>query len=211
MTRLQRAKFVEERLALLYPNPKIPLLHKDPFTMLVAVMLSANSTDKSVNKVTPELFSFADTPEKMLTSSTEKILNTIRPVGLGPQKTKALQSMSQDLIDKFHGQVPDNFRDLESLAGVGHKTASVVMSQVFGYPAFAVDTHIHRLAYRWCLSTGKNVNKTETDLKRVFSPEKWNNLHLQIIYFGREYCPARGHNPVSCPICSQIGRKTMFK
>ncbi len=177
--------------------------------MLVAVVLSAQCTDERVNKVTAELFPLSSTPKAMLKIGRENIEEVIRPCGLSPQKSKAIYELSQILLDKYDGLVPNTYEDLESLPGVGHKTASVIMSQVFQEPAFPVDTHIHRLAYRWALSTGKNVVKTEKDLKKKFPRESWNKLHLQIIYFGREYCPARGHNPAHCPICSVIGRKNM--
>lgn len=195
----------------LYPNPPIPLDHKDAYTLLIAVLLSAQCTDIRVNKVTPALFKLADTPEKMAGVDVAEIKDIIRPCGLSPRKSVAISELSKIIVEKHNGVVPDNFEDLETLPGVGHKTASVVMSQAFGYPAFPVDTHIHRLAYRWNLSTGKNVEKTENDLKRVFPIESWNRLHLQIIYFGREYCKARGHDPQLCPICSRFGRKTLTK
>ena len=193
-----------------YPEVPVPLDHQDPYTLLVAVFLSAQCTDERVNKTTPDLFALADNPADMAAQPVEKIKEIIRPCGLSPAKSKAISNLSQILIEKYNGEVPADFEALESLPGVGHKTASVVMSQAFGVPAFPVDTHIHRLAYRWKLSTGKNVVQTELDLKRLFPKEIWNKLHLQIIFFGREYCPARGHNPYECPICSKYGRKTMF-
>lgn len=194
----------------LYPEVPIPLDHKDPYTLLVAVLLSAQCTDERVNKVTPDLFELADTPQDMARQAVEDIKAIIRPCGLSPRKSKAISDLSTILVEEYGGEVPQDFKALESLPGVGHKTASVVMSQAFGVPAFPVDTHIHRLAYRWALSTGKNVEKTEADLKRLFPKERWNKLHLQIIFFGREYCPARGHDPRSCPICSKYGRKSIF-
>ncbi|HLO54059.1 MAG TPA: endonuclease III [Saprospiraceae bacterium] len=207
MKRNERAKFVIEKLESLYPETPIPLDHKDNYTLLVAVLLSAQCTDIRVNQVTPHLFALADNPNDMAKVPVEKIMEVIRPCGLAPRKSQAISDLSNILIEKYNGQVPDNFEALESLPGVGHKTASVVMSQGFGVPAFPVDTHIHRLAYRWCLSNGKNVEKTEEDLKKIFPKDIWNKLHLQIIFFGREYCPARGHNIDLCPICSVMGRK----
>ncbi len=207
MNRNERAKFVIEKLESLYPETPIPLDHKDNYTLLVAVLLSAQCTDVRVNQVTPHLFALADNPNDMTKVPVEKIMEVIRPCGLAPRKSQAISDLSNILIEKYNGQVPDNFEALESLPGVGHKTASVVMSQGFGVPAFPVDTHIHRLAYRWCLSNGKNVEKTEEDLKKIFPKDIWNKLHLQIIFFGREYCPARGHNIDLCPICSVMGRK----
>ena len=207
MNRNERAKFVIEKLESLYPETPIPLDHKDNYTLLVAVLLSAQCTDIRVNQVTPHLFTLADNPNDMVKVPVEKIMEVIRPCGLAPRKSQAISDLSNIIIEKYNGQVPDNFEALESLPGVGHKTASVVMSQGFGVPAFPVDTHIHRLAYRWCLSNGKNVEKTEEDLKKIFPKDIWNKLHLQIIFFGREYCPARGHNIDLCPICSVMGRK----
>lgn len=204
MTRQERADWIAQRLDELFPAVPIPLQHKDPYTLLVAVVLSAQCTDVRVNQVTPALFDLADTPQEMMRQPVEKIADIIRPCGLTPQKSKAIAELSRLLVEKHNGKVPDNYPDLEALPGVGHKTASVVMSQAFGMPAFPVDTHIHRLATRWQLTNGKNVVRTEKDLKQLFPPEKWNKLHLQIIYFGRQYCPARGHNPQLCPICSQI-------
>ncbi len=210
MTKKERALFVQEKLEQLYPNPPIPLNHKDAYTLLIAVLLSAQCTDERVNKVTPHLFSVADNPFDMSKVDVEEIRSIIRPCGLSPTKSKAISNLSNILVDNYKGLVPATFKELEALPGVGHKTASVVMSQAFGFPAFPVDTHIHRLAYRWCLSTGKNVEKTERDLKALFEESIWNDLHLQIIYFGRAHCPARGHNPRKCPICSEIGRKSLF-
>lgn len=209
MTRKEKALKIANILDALYPEVPIPLQHKDPYTLLIAVMLSAQSTDKRVNLITPKLFALADTPEDMVKLTIQEIEDIIRPCGLAASKAKGIFHTSQKLIKEFDAKVPDNFKDLESLAGVGHKTASVVMSQAFGHPAFPVDTHIHRLAWRWMLSTGKNVIKTEEDLKKVFPKENWNKLHLQIIFFGREYCPARGHVREECPICSKYGRVKM--
>jgi len=195
----------------LYPKTPIPLKHKDPFTLLVAVVLSGQSTDKMVNKVTPALFKLASTPEKMAEQPVAKIREIIKPCGLSPAKSRNIKALSHIIVKKHGGQVPSTFEELEALPGVGHKTASVVMSQAFSQPAFPVDTHIHRLAYRWGLSNGKSVTQTEKDLKRLFPKEHWNRLHLQMIYFGRQYCPARGHDPRKCPICSQFGRKSLFR
>jgi endonuclease-3 len=180
------------------------LEHKDAYTMLIAVLLSAQCTDKRVNQITPLLFAKADTPKRMVQLSVEEIEGIIRPCGLAPAKSKAIHRLSEILLEKHNGKVPDTFEELEQLPGVGHKTASVIMSQVFGKPAFPVDTHIHRLMHRWKLSNGKSVEQTERDAKRLFPQRLWNKLHLQIIYFGREYCPARGHNKNHCPICSKI-------
>lgn len=210
LTKAEKAEQIVKILDDLYPNPPIPLDHSSHYTLLVAVLLSAQCTDVRVNQVTPYLFAKADTPQKMVTLSVDEIRDIIRPCGLSPRKSKAIYDLSHILIEKHNGEVPDTFEELEALPGVGHKTASVVMIQAFGMPAFPVDTHIHRLGYRWGLSTGKSVEKTEHDLKRVFPKEKWNKLHLQIIYFGREYCPARGHDPEACPICSMYGRKSLF-
>lgn len=204
MTRQQRADFVVEKLSSLYPNPEIPLQHKDAYTMLIAVLLSAQCTDKRVNQITPLLFAKADNPRDMVKLSVSEIENIIRPCGLSPAKSKAIHRLSEILIEKHKSLVPSTFHELEELPGVGHKTASVVMSQVFGHPAFPVDTHIHRLMHRWKLSNGKSVTQTERDAKKLFPENLWNPLHLQIIYFGREYCPARGHVKEECPICSII-------
>lgn len=211
MSKKEKAAAIADILEELYPVTPIPLDHQDSYTLLVAVLLSAQCTDERVNKVTPGLFERANNPYDMARMEVEEIKEIIRPCGLAPRKSQAIYDLSHILIEKHEGQVPQNFKDLEALPGVGHKTASVVMSQAFGVPAFPVDTHIHRLAYRWTLSTGKSVEKTEADLKKVFPREKWNKLHLQIIFFGREYCPARGHDPRACPICSKYGRKSMFK
>lgn len=189
----------------LYPETPIPLDHEDAYTLLVGVVLSAQCTDKRVNQVTPHLFARADTPEAMMQLAPEEIEAIIRPCGLAPRKSKAIHELSRLLVDEHHGRVPQTFPELEALPGVGHKTASVVLAQAFGVPTFPVDTHIHRLAKRWGLSSGKNVRQTEHDLKALFPQERWNKLHLQIIFFGREYCPARGHDPQACPICRLYG------
>lgn len=211
MTKQEKADFIVKTLQKLYPDPPIPLDHKDAYTLLIAVLLSAQCTDVRVNQVTPHLFALADTPAGMAKIPVSKIKEIIRPCGLSPRKSQAISDLSKILVEKYNGKVPQTFHELEELPGVGHKTASVVMSQAFGFPAFPVDTHIHRLAYRWNLSTGKNVEQTEKDLKRIFPEHLWNVLHLQIIYYGREYCPARGHDPAKCIICSKVGRKNMAK
>lgn len=197
----QRAAMVLEHLQTLYPNPPIPLQHKDAFTLLIAVLLSAQCTDERVNQVTPALFAMADMPQTMATCSEEAIASIIRPCGLSPQKSKAIKRLSELLIERHAGQVPQDFTALEALPGVGHKTASVVMSQAFGVPAFAVDTHIHRLAQRWGLTSGKSVVQTEADLKALFPKSAWNALHLQFIYYGREHCSARGCDGTRCQLC----------
>lgn len=204
MTR-RKARRIGEILDQLYPSVQVPLEHRDPFTLLVAVLLSAQTTDKKVNEVTPELFARASTPARMARLEVEEILQVIRSLGLAPQKARHLRELSRILVDEFQGQVPRTYEELESLPGVGHKTASVVMAQAFGIPAFPVDTHIHRLAARWGLSSGRNVETTERDLKEAFPREEWNRRHLQIIYFGREYCPALRHDPSGCPICAWAG------
>jgi endonuclease-3 len=204
MTRVERAKYVAKRLAELYPETPIPLRHRDPYTLLVAVVLSAQSTDASVNRVTPLLWALADTPEKMAKLPVEKIREIIRPVGLSPQKAKALSELSRLLVERHGGQVPRTFEELEALPGVGHKTASVVMSQAWGVPAFPVDTHIHRLAERWGLSNGRSVGQTERDLKKLFPSGQWNQLHLRMIFFGREHCTARGCDGAVCEICRAL-------
>lgn len=211
MKKKEKLEFIVNTLQELYPETPIPLNHHDPYTLLVAVLLSAQCTDERVNQVTPHLFALADNPADMARLEVEQIKAIIRPCGLSPAKSKAIHTLSGMIINQFGGKVPADFESLESLPGVGHKTASVVMSQAFGVPAFPVDTHIHRLAYRWGLSSGKNVETTEKDLKAAFDESLWNELHLQIIYFGREYCPARGHNPYVCPICSKAGRSILFK
>lgn len=211
MTKKEKAAFVLKTLKKLYPHPAIPLDHQDPYTLLVAVVLSAQCTDKKVNEITPLLFAKARAPKQMAAMEVEEIREIIKPCGLSPAKSKALHGLSRIILEKHDGKVPNTFGELEALPGVGHKTASVVMSQVFGVPAFPVDTHIHRLAWRWGLSTGKNVERTEADLKRLFPEETWNALHLQIIYFGREHCPAQRHDPLVCPICKVVGRRELFK
>ena len=211
MTKKELANKILTILEREFPEVPIPLDHKDPYTLLIAVLLSAQCTDERVNKITPLLFAKADNPYDMVKMTVEEIKEIIRPCGLSPMKSKGIYGLSQLIIEKHNGQVPQSFEALEALPAVGHKTASVVMSQAFGVPAFPVDTHIHRLAYRWKLSTGKNVDKTEKDLKAVFPREKWNKVHLQIIFFGRKFCPARGHNPLACPICKDFGRATLFK
>ena len=202
VTRAEKAGRIQAILDELYPQPPVPLLHRDPYTLLVAVLLSAQCTDERVNQVTPKLFAKAAKPEAMLNLSVDQIRTLIRPCGLSPSKAKAIRGLSEILVDEHGGAVPQTFEALEALPGVGHKTASVVMAQAFGVPAFPVDTHIHRLAARWGLSRGTNVERTERDLKALFPRESWNALHLQIIYFGREYCPARGHDLSTCRICS---------
>jgi endonuclease-3 len=211
MKKIEKALHIAQILEENYPVVPIPLDHQDPYTLLIAVLLSAQCTDERVNMVTPKLWKLANNPFDMAVQEVEDIKQIIRPCGLSPRKSKAIFDLSNILINEYQGEVPQSFEQLEALPGVGHKTASVVMAQAFGVPAFPVDTHIHRLAYRWCLSTGKSVEKTEKDLKRLFPKEMWNKLHLRIIFFGREYCPARGHDPNKCPICSIYGRKTMFK
>ena len=211
MQKADKVKLVIDTLEHHFPETPIPLDHKDPYTLLIAVLLSAQSTDAGVNKVTPILFDRADNPYDMVKLTVEDIRSIIRPVGLSPAKSKNIHALSKILIDQYEGIVPESLEDLESLPGVGHKTASVVVSQAFGIPAFPVDTHIQRLMYRWTLSTGKNVVQTEKDAKRLFPRELWNKLHLQIIFFGRAFCPARGHDPNACPLCSKIGRKSLFK
>jgi endonuclease III len=204
MTRAERAAFIDRRLAELYPDPPIPLAHKDAYTLLVAVMLSAHTTDRSVNSVTPQLFAVADTPEKMMRLPVAEIQRIIRPVGLSPTKAKNLSGMAHMLVEKHGGKVPRTFEELEALPGVGHKTASVVMLQAFGVPAFPVDTHIHRLAQRWGLTSGQSVEQTERDLKALFPQEHWNKLHLQFIYYGREHCTAHACKGTTCEICRTV-------
>lgn len=202
MRRAERVAYISEKLNELYPEPPIPLHHKNTFTLLVAVLLSAQCTDERVNMVTPALFERADNPRDMARLPVEEILKLIRSCGLSPQKSKAIAKLSRILVEEYGGEVPEDMAALETLPGVGHKTASVVMSQGFGHPAFPVDTHIHRLAQRWGLSSGKNVSQTEKDLKRLFPEASWNNLHLQIIYYGRQYCTARGCDGRVCEICT---------
>lgn len=204
MLKKERASHLLKRLEELYPETPIPLDHRDPYTLLVAVLLSAQCTDVRVNLVTPALFALADTPEKMMLVPVDDIRAIIRPCGLSPTKAAAISEMSRILVEKHGGEVPANFEDLEALPGVGHKTASVVMAQSFGVPAFPVDTHIHRLAKRWKLTPGKNVVQTERDLKKLFPRESWNKLHLQIIFYGREHCTARGCDGKSCLLCREL-------
>ena len=201
MKKSERANIVKKLLEKKYPQTPIPLDHKDNFSLLIAVLLSAQCTDERVNQITPKLFAKASTPERMNKLTRDQIYKIIKPCGLGPQKSKAIKNLSNILVNKFNSKIPNNFNDLESLPGVGHKTASVVMSQGFGIPAFAVDTHIHRLAQRWGLTNGKNVKKTEEDLKKLFPESSWNKLHLQIIFWGREYCQARECYGIKCDIC----------
>ena len=210
MNKEERFIFINKELEKLYPETPIPLDHHSTYTLLIAVLLSAQCTDIRVNQVTPELFSLADNPFDMAMISTEKIRKIIRPCGLSPKKSKAISRLSKILCKEHNGEVPESFEELEALPGVGHKTASVVMSRGFNHPAFPVDTHIHRLAQRWRLSKGKNVKQTEKDLKKGFPIEDWNKLHLQIIFYGREHCTARGCDGRVCPICSEInkGRKS---
>ena len=201
MKKSERANIVKKLLDKKYPQTPIPLDHKDNFSLLIAVLLSAQCTDERVNQITPKLFAKASNPKSMSKLTQNQIYQIIKPCGLGPQKSKAIKNLSSILVNKFNSKVPNNFNDLESLPGVGHKTASVVMSQGFGIPAFAVDTHIHRLAQRWGLTNGKNVKRTEEDLKKIFPESSWNKLHLQIIFWGREYCQARECYGIECEIC----------
>lgn len=207
MTKKEKAIFIQNELERLYPETPIPLDHYSPFTLLVAVVLSAQCTDERVNQITPALFAKADNPADMAKLDVEEIREIIKPCGLSPAKSKGISGLSKIIMEKHGGNVPASFEELEALPSVGHKTASVVMSQAFGVPAFPVDTHIHRLAKRWGLTEGKNVEQTERDLKKLFPKETWNKLHLQIIFLGRSYCPARGHVPEQCPICSVVGCK----
>ena len=202
LKKAERVAYIDEKLQSLYPEPPIPLDHKDPYTLLVAVLLSAQCTDERVNQVTPALFELADNAIDMADQSVEDIKAIIRPCGLSPQKSKAIKVLSERLRDEYNGEVPPDMEVLETLPGVGHKTAGVVMSQAFGVPNFPVDTHIHRLAQRWGLTNGKNVSQTEKDLKRLFPQNRWNALHLQIIYYGREFCSARGCDGRVCEICT---------
>ena len=211
MTKTEKVNFVIKTLNNLYPEIPIPLNHKDPYTLLIAVLLSAQCTDVRVNQITPILFAMADNPLDMIKMSVEEIKDIIRPCGLSPMKSKGIHGLSHILIEKHQGKVPQSFEALEALPAVGHKTASVVMSQAFGVPAFPVDTHIHRLMYRWNLSNGKSVVQTERDAKRLFPEELWNDLHLQIIWYGREYSPARGWNLEKDSITRIIGRKSVLK
>ena len=211
MTKTEKVNFVIKTLKNLYPEIPVPLDHKDPYTLLIAVLLSAQCTDVRVNQITPILFERADNPYDMVKLSVDEIRAIIRPCGLSPMKSKGIYGLSRILIEKFQGKVPQSFEALEALPAVGHKTASVVMSQAFGVPAFPVDTHIHRLMYRWNLSNGKNVKQTEKDAKRLFPKELWNDIHLQIIWYGREYSPARGWSLEKDIISKTIGRKSILK
>ena len=211
MTKKEKIDFIIENLTKLYPKITVPLNHTDEYTLLIAVLLSAQSTDKRVNEITPLLFSKASTPNEMIKLSVNEIRKIIKPIGLSPSKSRAIHKLSEIIIDKYNGKVPSTFEELENLPGVGHKTASVVMSQGFGVQTFPVDTHIHRLMYRWGLSNGKNVKITERDAKRLFPKNKWNDLHLQIIFYGREYSPARGWSMDKDFITMKIGRKSFLK
>jgi endonuclease-3 len=211
MTRAEKAERVRKVLDELYPETDVPLDHADPYTLLVAVLLSAQCTDVKVNQITPKLFARASTPGEMTKLPVTTIRSIIKPCGLSPQKSKAIKRLSEILIEEHGGRVPRSFEALEALPGVGHKTASVVMQQAFGLPAFPVDTHIHRLAARWGLSTGRSVEQTERDLKKLFPQDSWGRLHLQIIYFGREHCPARGHDLGRCPVCSWAASKKRMR
>lgn len=209
MTKSEKVNHILRLLDHYVPDVPVPLHHKDAYTLLISVLLSAQCTDERVNKTTPHLFKLADNPFDMTKLSAEQIREIIKPCGLSPMKSKAIAGLSKILVEKYDGCVPETFEELEALPGVGHKTASVVMTQWFGKPAFPVDTHIHRLAYRWGLSTGKSVAQTEKDLKRLIPEKKWKKVHLQFIYFGRTYCPARGHSWKACPICSKYMRKEL--
>jgi len=202
VTRAEKARRIQQILDELHPDDEVPLDHRDPYTLLIAVLLSAQCTDARVNQITPILFARASTPQQMLKLSVPEIRGIIKPCGLSPAKSKAIAALSRILVEKHGGTVPDRFEDLEALPGVGHKTASVVMVQAFGKPAFPVDTHIHRLAARWGLSNGRSVEQTERDLKKLFLQDSWGRVHLQLILFGRAHCPARGHDLTTCPICS---------
>lgn len=204
MEEKKRIQFIIKKLEELYPNPPIPLNHKDPYTLLIAVLLSAQCTDERVNKITPYLFKRADSPDQMIILTKKEIEKIIKSCGLSKNKSNAIWELSKILVERHNGNVPNSFDELEALPGVGHKTASVIMAQAFNTPSFPVDTHIHRLAVRWKLTSGKNVKQTEKDLKEKFPKNLWNKLHLQIIFFGREFCKARGHNPKECPICKVI-------
>ncbi len=209
MTKAEKAKDILELLDKYIPDPQVPLDHKDAYTLLISVLLSAQCTDERVNKVTPLLFKQADNPQDMIKLSAEEIREIIKPCGLSPMKSKGIYGLSKILVEKYNGEVPRTFEELEALPAVGHKTASVVMTQWFDEPAFPVDTHIHRLAYRWGLSDGKSVEQTERDLKKLFPESRWKKAHLQIIYYGRKYCPARGHKWEECPICKKYLRKQL--
>ena len=210
MNKKNKVLYVIKKLDELFPEVPVPLHHNDPYTLLIAVLLSAQCTDERVNKITPILFEKANNPYDMVKLSVKQIKDIIRPCGLSPMKSKGIHGLSEIIIEKYNGIVPDNFTDLENLPSVGHKTAAVVMSQAFGHPAFPVDTHIHRLMYRWGFSNGKNVKQTEKDAKRLFPTEKWNKLHLQIIYYARQYSPARGWNIDKDIISKKIGRKSII-
>lgn len=210
MKKKEKVKFVIQSLKKLYPEIPIPLDHYDPFTLLIAVLMSAQSTDVRVNRITPLLFAKAKTPQEMVKLSVEEIKDIIRPVGLSPMKSKGIRGLSEILLNKYDGEVPSTYEELEALPAVGHKTAAVVMAQAFGIPTFPVDTHIHRLMYRWGLTNGKNVVQTERDAKRLFPERLWNDLHLQIIWYGREYSPARGWNIQKDLITKKIGRKSLL-
>lgn len=209
MTKAEKVSDILHILDTHFPTVEAPLHHKDAYTLLISVLLSAQCTDERVNKVTPSLFKMADNPYDMIKMTQEEIREIIKPCGLSPMKSKGIYGLSKILVEKYNGEVPSTFEDLEALPAVGHKTASVVMTQWFGFPAFPVDTHIQRLAYRWGLSTGKSVEQTEKDLKRLIPQEKWGKAHLQIIYFGRKFCPARGHIWTDCPICKKYMRKEL--
>lgn len=209
MTKSEKVKDILKILETYYPTPEVPLQHKDAYTLLISVLLSAQCTDERVNKTTPALFKMANNPYEMMKYSAAEIREIIKPCGLSPMKSKGIAGLSKILVEKHQGQVPQTFEELEALPSVGHKTASVVMTQWFGKPAFPVDTHIHRLAYRWGLTNGKNVEQTERDLKRLIPESKWNKVHLQLIYFGREYCSARGHAWKACPVCKKYIRKDL--
>jgi endonuclease-3 len=209
MTKADKVTDILKILNAYFPDPEVPLHHKDAYTLLISVLLSAQCTDERVNKTTPALFKLADNPYDMMKFSVEEIREIIRPCGLSPMKSKGIAGLSKILVEKYNGQVPSTFEELEELPAVGHKTASVVMTQWFGMPAFPVDTHIHRLAYRWGLTNGKSVEQTEKDLKRLIPEKAWNKVHLQIIYFGRKFCPARGHEWAECPICKKYMRKEL--
>lgn len=209
MTKAEKVSDILNTLNVYFPHPEVPLHHKDAYTLLISVLLSAQCTDERVNKTTPALFKLADNPYDMMKLSVEEIREIIKPCGLSPMKSKGIAGLSRILVEKYNGQVPSTFEALEELPAVGHKTASVVMTQWFGVPAFPVDTHIHRLAYRWGLTNGKSVEQTEKDLKRLIPENEWNKVHLQIIYFGRKFCPARGHVWTECPICKKYMRKEL--
>ena len=211
MKKAERVQFILDTIEQYYPETPIPLNHTDPYTLLVSVLLSAQCTDERVNQITPHLFAKANNPADMLKLSVEEIQQIIRPCGLSPMKSKGIYGLSQMIMDLHNGEVPQSFEALEAMPAVGHKTASVVMSQAFGVPAFPVDTHIHRLAYRWRLSAAKSVEETERDLKRLIPKDRWNKAHLQIIFMGREFCPARGHIIEKCPVCSVLGCREKAK